>query len=84
MEVTKWLNIGGRVNREVHARFWERPGGEIPPGDSPPSDHRQRHPERPHLWVEPTNSGRKRKSPLESLLSGVDRTYLGHGWNFAS
>ena len=28
------LNIGSRVNREVHARFWERPGGETPPGDS--------------------------------------------------
>jgi hypothetical protein len=28
------LNIRSRVNREVHARFWERPGGETPPGDS--------------------------------------------------
>ena len=27
------LNIGSRVTREGHARFWER-GGEIPPGDS--------------------------------------------------
>jgi hypothetical protein len=30
-EVKPWLacqrsNIGSRVNREVHARFWERPG----------------------------------------------------------
>src|SRR5215472_15635157 len=27
-------NIGSRVNREVHARFWERPGVRFPRGDS--------------------------------------------------
>jgi len=26
------------MSREVHVRFWERLGGEIPPGDSPKGD----------------------------------------------
>ena len=35
-DVMSWQrpNIGSRVTREGHARFWESPGGEIPPGDS--------------------------------------------------
>ncbi len=28
--VCQWLNIGSRVNREVHARFWERLGVRFP------------------------------------------------------
>ena len=43
---------------------------------------RRHHQEGLFLGVKPTKSGRKRKSPLESLLSGVHRTYLGHGQNF--
>ena len=36
LDVMSWQrpNIGSRVTREGHARFWESPGGEIPPGDS--------------------------------------------------
>jgi hypothetical protein len=26
----QWPNIGSRVNREVHARFWERLGVKVP------------------------------------------------------
>jgi len=47
-----------------------------------PSDHRRRHPERPHLGVQPTKSGGKRTLPLEGRLSGGKRSYpiVLYGW----
>jgi hypothetical protein len=46
-----------------------------------PLEDRHRHPESPHLRVEPTKSRQKQKSPLECRLSGVHRTYLGWAGN---
>ncbi len=45
---------------------------------------RHRHPESPELEVQPTKTGRKRTSALECRLLGYERSYLGHGQNFAS
>ncbi len=45
---------------------------------------RRHHQEGLNLGVKPTKSGRKRTSGLKCRFPGVDRTYLGHGWNFAS
>ncbi len=48
------------------------------------SDQRHRHPESPHLGVQPTKSGRKRTSALECRLLGVEQSNRRHGLNFAS
>ncbi len=37
-------------------------------------DQRHRHPESPHLGVQPTKSGRKRTTALECRLLGVKQT----------